>query len=92
MPETSRLIECSDFPELAFVEREVAPKSMMKLGIQLHLAGLLLSDTVSVLNGLGVERCRSTIHNRVQKTDLQPAQGHDLDYVAGDEAVIRAND
>ncbi len=32
MPETSRLIECSDFPELEFVEREATPKPAMRLG------------------------------------------------------------
>ena len=92
MPEPSRLTECSDFPELEFVEREATPEPAMKLGIQLHLAGLSLSDTVSVLDGLGVERCRSTVHNWVQKANLQPAEGYNPDYVAVDETVIRVND
>ncbi|MDQ2055294.1 IS6 family transposase [Halobellus sp. H-GB7] len=92
MQEPDRLIECSDFPELEFVEREATPEPAMKLGIQLHLAGLSLSDTVSVLAGLGVERCRSTVHNWIQKADLQPTGGHDPNYVAVDETVIRVND
>ena len=92
MPETSRLTECSDFPELGFVEREATPESAMKLGIQLHLAGLSLSDTISVLDGLGVERCRTTVHNWVQKADLQPTEGRPPNHVAVDETVIRVND
>lgn len=49
MPETRRLTECSGFPGREFVERKVTLESAMKLGIELHLAGLSLSDTVSVL-------------------------------------------
>jgi transposase-like protein len=63
----------------------------MKLGIQLHLAGLSLSNTISVLDMLGVDRCRSTVHNWVQKADLQPAGGADPDHVAVDETVIQLN-
>lgn len=64
----------------------------MKLGIRLHLARLSLSDTVSVLEKFGVDRCRSTVHNWVQKADLQPTAGADSDHVAVDETVIRLND
>jgi transposase-like protein len=92
MPETRRLTGCSDWPELGFVEREATPEPAMKLGIQLHLAGLSLSDTVSVLAGLGVDRCRSTVHNWIQKADLQPTEGRNPNYVAVDETVIRVND
>jgi transposase-like protein len=92
MPKPNRLVGCSDWPELGFVEREATPESAMKLGIQLHLAGLSLSDTVSVLAGLGVDRCRSTVHNWIQKADLQPTEGRNPNYVAVDETVIRVND
>ncbi|RLM83362.1 IS6 family transposase [Halobellus sp. Atlit-38R] len=92
MPKPTRLIEASDFPELEFVEREATPELAMKLGIQLHLAGLSLSDTVSVLEGLGVDRCRTTVHNWIQKADLQPADGVEPDHVAVDETVIQVND
>jgi hypothetical protein len=37
MQEPDRLIGCSDFPELEFVEREATPEPAMKLGIQLYL-------------------------------------------------------
>jgi len=47
------------------MEREATPKFGMKLGIQMHLAGLLLSNTTSVLEKSGVKRARSTVHNRV---------------------------
>ncbi|SEG62498.1 DDE domain-containing protein [Halobellus limi] len=92
MQEPNRLIGCSDFPELAFVKREATPEQAMRLGIQLHLAGLSLADTVSVLAGLGVERCRSTVHNWIRKADLQPTEGYDPNYVVGDETVIRVNE
>ena len=92
MPKSNRLVGCSDWPELGFVEREATPEPAMKLGIQLHLAGLSLSDTVSVLAGLGVDRCRSTVHNWIQKAELQPTEGRTPNYVAVDETVIRVND
>jgi putative transposase len=65
---------------------------LMKLGIQLHLAGLSLSNTVSILEVFGVQRAHSTVHNRVHKVDLQPEDGRDPDHVAVDETVIRLND
>jgi len=91
MPEIARLIGGSDCFELDFLEREATPEPAMKLGIRLHLAGLSLSDTVSILDTLGVERCRSTVHNWVQKADLQPLDGADPDHVAVDETVIQLN-
>lgn len=47
----------------------------MKLSIQLHLAGLSLSDTVWVLDIFDAERARLTIHNWVHKAELQPKSG-----------------
>ncbi len=64
----------------------------MELGIQLHLAGLSLSDTVSVLDIFGVKRARPTIQNWVHKADLQPKSNQNPDHVAVDETVIRLND
>ena len=49
MPENDHLNGCLNEIELGFVEREVTPRLLMKLGIQLHLAGLSLSNTVSIL-------------------------------------------
>ncbi|MFD1633795.1 IS6 family transposase [Haloplanus ruber] len=92
MEEIARLIGGSDRFELGFVERESTPEPAMKLGIRLHLAGLSLSNTISILDRLGVERCRSTVHNWVQKADLQPTDGADPDHVAVDETVIQLND
>ena len=63
MPENARLNGCLDEIELGFVEREATPKLLMKLGIQLHLAGLSLSNTVSILEIFGVERARLTVYN-----------------------------
>ena len=91
MPENARLNGCLDEIELGFVEREATPKLLMKLGIQLHLAGLSLSNTVSILEIFGVKRARSTVHNWVHKADLQPEPDQNPDHVAVDETVIRLN-
>ena len=64
----------------------------MKLSIQLHLAGLSLSNTVSVLEVFGVQRARSTVHNWVHKADLQPEDCQPPDHVSVNETVIQLND
>ncbi|MDB9254098.1 IS6 family transposase [Halorubrum ezzemoulense] len=92
MPENTCLSGSIDQIELGFVEREATPRLLMKLGIQLHLAGLSLSNTVSILEIFGVERARSTVHNWVHKADLQPEAGRSPDHIAVDETVIRLND
>ncbi|MFC7174891.1 IS6 family transposase [Haloplanus litoreus] len=92
MSENASLSGCIDRIELGFVEREATPRLLMKLSIQLHLAGLSLSNTVSILEIFGVERARSTVHNWVHKADLQPEEGRSPDHVAVDETVIRLND
>jgi len=89
MPENDRLGGCLDEIDLEFVEREATPRLLMKLSIQLHLAGLSLSNTVSFLDVFGVDRARSTVHNWVHKADLQPESDRSPDHVAVDETVIR---
>ena len=61
MPEIYRVTGFRSGFELDFVEREATLEPAMKLGIQLHAAGLSLSDTVSILAGPGVDRARSTV-------------------------------
>ena len=56
MPENDRLSRCLDEINVEFVEREATPRLLMKLSIQLHLAGLSLSNTVSFLEIFSVER------------------------------------
>ena len=92
MPENDRLSGCLDEINLDFVEREATPRLLMKLSIQLHLAGLSLSNTVSFLEVFGVERVRSTVHNWVHKADLQPESGQSPNHIAVDETVIRLDD
>ncbi|WP_138006491.1 IS6 family transposase [Halalkalirubrum salinum] len=92
MPENTRLSGTIDQIELGFVEREATPRLLIKLGIQLHLAGLSLSNTVSILEIFGVKRARSIVHNWVHKADLQPESGRSPDHIAVDETVIRLND
>lgn len=91
MDETSRLSGGSDAIELDFVEREATPTEMMELAIHLHLGGLSLSNTVSILENVGVSRARSTVHNWVQKADLEPRGGRDPDKIAIDETVVKVN-
>jgi len=92
MPENASLSGSIDQIDLDFVEREATPRLLMKLSIQFHLAGLSLSNTVSILEVFGVKRARSTVHNWVHKADLQPEAGRSPDHVAVDETVIRLND
>ena len=89
MPENDRLNGCLDDINLEFVEREATPRLLMKLSIQLHLAGLSLSNTVLFLEVFGVGRVRSTVHNWVHKADLQPRSERSPNHVAVDETVIR---
>jgi len=92
MPENDRLSGSLDEINLEFVEREATPRLLMKLSIQLHLAGLSLSNTVSFLEVFGVDRVRSTVHNWVHKADLQPETGRSPNHVAVDETVIQLDD
>jgi len=92
MPKNAVLNGSLNEIELGFVEREATPRPLIKLSIQLHLAGLSLSNTVSILELFGVERVKSTVHNWVHKADLQPEEGHSPDHVAVDETVIQLGD
>jgi len=92
MAEFDRLSGGSEWIDLEFVERERTPEQIVEVGIQLHLAGLSLSNTKQYLERLGVERSRTAIHNWVQKADLQPTSGGAPNQIAVDETVIRVND
>jgi len=76
---------------LGFVERERTPEPAMALGIQSHLAGLSLSNTVELLDSMGDQWSRKAIHDWVQKADLQPEPGKSPNQIALDETVIRIN-
>ena len=90
MPKTARLSECTEWIDLGFVERERTPRSIIEKGIRHHLAGLSLSNTVVLLEDLGVDRSRVAVHNWVQKADLQPADGEIPDRFLIDRNAIRA--
>jgi len=64
MPEITRLSGSIDRTDLDLIEREATPRFLMKLGIQLHLAGLSLSNIVSIFDIFDVDRARSTVHIR----------------------------
>ena len=91
MAKTDRLTGSIAQIDLDFVQREATPRLLMKLGVQLHLAGLSLSNTASILEIFGVQRARSTVHNWVHKADLQLEEGHSPDTVAVDETVVRVD-
>jgi len=91
MPEIARLSGSRDWIDLDFVERKRTPERAMKLGIQMHMAGLSLSNTISILYNLGVKRSQKAVHDWVQKADLQPVSGKSPNQVAVDETVIRIN-
>jgi len=67
MPESDRLNGDSDWIDLEFIERERTPEEIVEVGIQLHLAGLSLSNTKQYLERLGVKRSRTAIHNWIKK-------------------------
>jgi len=75
MPENDRPNGYSEEISLEFIEREATPRLLMKLSIQLHLGGMLLSNTVSILERFGVEGARSTVYNWTHKADLHPESG-----------------
>ena len=91
MTEISRLNSTSDAIELDFVQREATSIEIMDLAIHLHLGGLSLSNTVSILDRFGVDRARSTVHNWVQKADLEPRGGRAPAQIALDETVVKVN-
>jgi putative transposase len=86
----NHLSGCTDWIDLDFVERQRTPERAMKLGIQLQLVGL--SNTVPVLEEVGVDRSRKSIHDWVQKADLRPSEGRSPNHVTIDETVIRVSD
>lgn len=65
MAKNAILNRCLEDIDLESVNREATPRPLMKLSIQLHLAGLSLSNTVSILEVFDIERARSTAHNWV---------------------------
>jgi len=87
-----RLSMDSDWIDLEFMERERTPQQAIELGIQMHVAGLSLSNTTSVLEELGVERSRKAVHDWVHKADSQPDEGRNPDHIAIDKTVIQIND
>jgi putative transposase len=91
MPEFDRLSRNTEWIDLEFVERERTPEFAIQVGIQLHLAGLSLSNTKQHLERLGVERSRTAIHDWVRKADLQPDSDVKPNQIAVDETVIRVN-
>jgi hypothetical protein len=91
MPETDRLSRDTEWTDWGFVERERTPREIIEKGIKHHLAGLSLSNTVVLLEDLGVKRSRTAIHDWVQKADLQPDSDVDPNQIAVDETVVRVN-
>ena len=64
----------------------------MEHAVQLHLTGLSLKKTVIALEQFGISRAKSTVHNWVQKADLEPRGDCAPDRIALDETVVNVND
>ena len=92
MPKTDRLSGGVDWIELELPERERTPEPIIEVSIQLHLAGLSLSNTKQHLETLGVQRSRTAIHNWVHDAGLQPNSDVNPNHVAVDETAIQVND
>jgi transposase-like protein len=92
MSKIERLDGRTSWIDLDFVERERTPRDIIEVGIQLHVAGLSLSNTKQILDGLGVERSRTAIHNWDQKADVQPSSDAEPNHIAVDETAIQLND
>jgi putative transposase len=91
MAEIARFSGHREWIDVDFVERERTPEQAMALGIRTHLAGLSLSNTVDLLDALGVQRSRKAIRDWVQRADLQPDTDQSPNHVALDQTVIRSN-
>jgi len=77
-----------DAGQLEFVDRVFTPEPAIELGIQFHLCGLSLRNTVEKF---GIDRCRSTVHNWDQKADLEPRGGRKPEKIALEKTVININ-
>lgn len=60
MTENARLNRYIYQIDFGFVEREATPHLLMKLCIQIYLARLSLSNTLSIFEVFSIERARST--------------------------------
>jgi hypothetical protein len=60
MLESAYLSNNTDHTEPYFVEREAPSELLTKLGTQLHLSGLSLSNTVRIVGVVDIERAQST--------------------------------
>jgi hypothetical protein len=58
----------------------------------MHVVSLSLSNNISLLDTLGIQRFRKAVHKWVQKADLQSDGGENPNQVVLDESVIRIND
>ena len=85
MSEIDRITRDSDWIDLEFMKHEWTPEPTVEIGIRLHLAGLLLSNTKQYLENLGVQRSRTAVHDWVKQADLQPTGTRESNYVALDE-------
>jgi hypothetical protein len=57
------------------MQREALAKAIMKIAIHRHLSLLSLSNSGSVIDRLGFSQAGSTVHDGVQKADLEPRRG-----------------
>lgn len=68
--EIARLYGHREWIDLYPVEHERTLRPAIALSVPSHVAELSLSNTVQLLYVLGIQRCRKTIHDWLQKADL----------------------
>lgn len=89
MPEPVRLARSCSWIDVEFVERDRTPKSIMELGILLHLSGLSRSNTTEIIAALGVDRSKKAVHDWVHKADYESPYDREIEEVALDETVVK---
>lgn len=71
-----------------FVKRQRTPQLGMKLGMQLQLAGLSLSNIASGSRRVGCRAFSNAIHDLVNNADFQVTDSRSPNHVAVDKTVI----
>ena len=73
MTEFDRLSGDIEYIGVEFVEQDCTPSQIGEFSIQLYATDVSISNTKQYFESLGADRSRTSIHNWIQKVDLQPA-------------------
>jgi putative transposase len=92
MAEIDRLAGNTNWIDVEFVERERTSEPIIEVGIQLYLAGLLLSNTKQALDSWVSAVVEPLSTAGAKKADLRPTSDTTPNHIAVDETVIRIDD